>query len=215
MTIICGLIAFVSRFEKDFIPMIKSASASLFAMAMVATGWLSPSTAQAEEVYVIRGAFNVFSAGMNQMATKMRANGINAKAYSNGAWKGLADDIIKRDRQGTVSYPIIILGHSVGGQEAPAMSNKLAAAGIPVKLVIGFDPGFAAPPKFTAGSPRVVNFWIKGGARGNPYRSGGNFAGSIENVDIRSFTSADHVGIDKDAGVQSRALALVYGAVNG
>ena len=192
---------------------LKSTAATLFALAVTAATFVATPKAQAEEVYVIRGAFNVFSAGMNQMTSKMRARGINARAYSNGAWSGLADDIIKRSKQRNVSYPIIILGHSVGGQEAPSMSNKLSAAGVPVKLVIGFDPGFAAPPKFSAGSPRVVNFWIRGGGRGNPYRSAGSFAGSIENVDIRSFTNADHVGIDKDPGVQTRALALVYAAV--
>ncbi len=194
---------------------LKSTTNALFALAMTAATFVAAPKAQAEEVYVIRGAFNVFSAGMNQMTNKMRARGVNARAYSNGAWSGLADDIIKRSKQGRVSYPIIILGHSVGGQEAPSMSNKLSAAGVPVKLVIGFDPGFAAPPRFTAGSPRVVNFWIRGGGRGNPYKSGGSFSGSIQNIDIRSFTNADHVGIDKDAGVQSRALALVYGAVGG
>lgn len=193
---------------------LKSTAATLFALAVTTATFVATPKAQAEEVYVIRGAFNVFSAGMNQMTNTMRARGINARAYSNGAWSGLADDIIKRSKQGNVSYPIIILGHSVGGQEAPSMSNKLSAAGVPVKLVIGFDPGFAAPPKFSAGSPRVVNFWIRGGGRGNPYRSAGSFAGSIENVDIRSFTNADHVGIDKDPGVQSRALSLVYAAVS-
>ncbi|MGB7287128.1 MAG: hypothetical protein WBC71_09375 [Salaquimonas sp.] len=194
---------------------LKTTAATLFAMALTATTMIAPTKASAEEIYVIRGAFNVFSAGMNQMTNKMRSRGLNARAYSNGAWSGLADDIIRRSKQGKVSYPIIILGHSVGGQEAPSMSNKLAAAGVPVKLVIGFDPGFAAPPRFTAGSPRVVNFWIKGGGRGNPYRSGGSFSGSIQNVDIRTFTNADHVGIDKDSQVQSRALSQVYAAVGG
>ena len=192
---------------------LKSIPASVFALAMSAATFAAPVSSQAEEVYVIRGAFNVFSAGMNQMAKAMQARGINARAYSNGAWSGLADDIIKRNKQGRVSFPIVILGHSVGGQEAPLMSNKLTAAGVPVRLVIGFDPGFAKPKPFTSGSPSVVNFWIEGGGRGNPYRSAGGFSGSIQNVNIKAFTNADHVAIDKDAAVQSRALALVYAAV--
>lgn len=192
---------------------LKSTTATVFALALAGITMIAPVKADAEEVYVIRGAFNVFSAGMNQMTNRMRSRGINARAYSNGAWSGLADDIIKRSKQGRVSYPIVILGHSVGGQEAPSMSNKLSRAGVPVKLVIGFDPGFAAPPKFNSGSPRVVNYWIKGGGRGNPYRSAGGFSGSIQNVDIRAFTNADHVAIDKDRQVQARALSLVYAAV--
>lgn len=193
--------------------MLKSTTATLFALAVAATAIAAPKSASAEEVYVLRGAFDVFSAGMNQMTRKMQARGINAKAYSNGRWSGLADNIIKRHAQGNVSYPIVIMGHSVGGQEASAMANKLGKAGVPVKLVVGFDPGFAKPQPFRYGSPRVVNFYIAGQPRGNPYRSAAGFGGSINNINIRSFTNADHVAIDKDAQVQARALAVVYGAV--
>jgi hypothetical protein len=151
---------------------------------------------------------------MNQMTRQLQSRGVNAKAYSNGQWSGLAQDIIRRNKAGSVSYPIVIMGHSVGGQEAPQMANTLAKAGIPVALVVGFDPGFAPPPPFTAGSPRVVNFWIKGSARGNPYRSTGSFSGSIENIDIRGFApNVDHVQIDKDSRIQSRAVSLVLATV--
>ena len=167
------------------------------------------STAHAEEVFFIRGAMNVFSAGMNQMTDKLRSKGVNAKSLSNGQWSGIARDIIQRNKSGKVSFPIVIAGHSVGGQEAPQFSDMLAKAGIPVALVIGIDPGWAAPPPFTAGSPRVVNFWVGGTARGNPYRSTSGFHGNIKNVDIRKFSDADHVQIDKDPAVQSRIIGLV------
>ena len=192
---------------------LKSFSGALLALSISALPMVVPTTANAEEVYVIRGFLNVFSAGMNQMTNKLRARGVNAKAYSNGAWNGLADDIIKRHKQGKVSFPIVIMGHSVGGQEAPKMSNKLSRAGVPVSLVVGFDPGFGAPEPFIAGSPRVVNYWIKGGSRGNPYRSSGSFSGSIQNINIKTFTNADHVAIDKDTKIQARAVALVLSTV--
>lgn len=192
---------------------LKSISAACLGLAVVATPLAIPTKANAEEVYVIRGFLNVFSAGMNQMTAKLKARGVKAKAYSNGAWDGLANDIIKRHKQGKVSFPIVIMGHSVGGQEAPKMSNKLTKAGVPVKLVVGFDPGFAAPVPFSSGSPRVVNYWVAKGSRGNKYRGTGSFSGSISNIDIGAFSKADHVGIDKDPGVQSRAISLVLAAV--
>ena len=185
------------------------------AAAVVATATMAATPAKAEEVYFIRGFMNVFSAGMDQMAAQLRARGVNAKSYSNGAWSGLASSIIKRAKEGKVSYPIVIAGHSVGGQEAPQFANALAKAGIPVALVIGVDPGFAPPPTFNSGSPRVINYWIKGSARGNPYRSAGGFRGSIQNIDIRSFSNADHVGIDKDPKVQNRIIANVMAVVGG
>ena len=195
--------------------MLKSKTiAGLFVAAATTLGAVSaPITANAEEIYFIRGAMDVFSAGMNQMTKRLKSKGLRATAHSNGAWSGLAQNIIKRSKSGNVSYPIIIAGHSVGGQEAPKFSDTLARAGVPVKLVIGIDPGWAAPPKFTAGSPRVVNFWVGGTSRGNPYKSGGSFSGTIQNIDIRSFSNADHVQIDKDAKVQSRIIGLILGAL--
>jgi len=172
-----------------------------------------PSQVNAQEVYLIRGAMNIFSRGMNQMTDRLVARGVNAKSLSNGQWSGVAKDIIKRNQSGRVSFPIIIAGHSVGGQEAPQFSDMLARAGIPVALVIGVDPGWAAPPPFTAGSPRVVNFWIGGSTRGNPYRSTGGFKGTIQNVDIRSFSNADHVQIDKAPEIQARIIKLIMSAL--
>ncbi|MCP4070789.1 MAG: hypothetical protein GY742_03490 [Hyphomicrobiales bacterium] len=194
-------------FKYNTIPAMALAIASTFGVMS------APTEATAEEVYFIRGAMNVFSAGMNQMTDRLRSRGVNAKALSNGQWSGIARDIINRNKSGRVSYPIIIAGHSVGGQEAPKFNDMLAKAGIPVALVIGVDPGWAAPPPFTAGSTRVVNFWVGGTARGNPYRSTGGFRGTIRNIDIRSFSKADHVQIDKDRGVQSRIIGLVMSAL--
>lgn len=187
----------------------------LLGIGLFAVTLIAPVTANAAEVYFIRGFANVFSRGMDQMTAQLRARGVNAKSVSNGQWSGIARDIIKRYKAGQASLPIVIAGHSVGGQEAPKFADTLANAGVPVSLVIGVDPGFAPPPPFTAGSPKVVNFWIKGSARGNPYRSSGGFHGSIQNIDIRSFSNADHVGIDKDPRVQARIVGLVMAAVGG
>ncbi len=189
---------------------LKTIAAAVFTLAVAA----SAVPVKAEEVYVIRGAFDVFSDGMNQMTRQLKNRGVNARAYSNGAWSGLADSIIKRSKTGGVSFPIVIMGHSVGGQEASQMANKLGKAGVPVALVVGFDPGFAPPAPFSAGSARVVNFYIANSGRGNPYRATAGFSGSIDNVDIRGFApNVDHVQIDKDPRIQSRAVSLVLATV--
>jgi hypothetical protein len=194
-------------FKFNTVPAIALALATTFGVMS------TPTNANAEEVFLIRGAMNIFSAGMNQMTATLRARGVNAKSLSNGQWKGVARDIINRHKSGSVSFPIIIAGHSVGGQEAPKFNDTLARAGIPVALVIGVDPGWATPPPFTAGTTRVVNFWVGGSARGKPYRSTGGFNGTIQNVDIRSFSKADHVQIDKDRGVQSRIISLIMSSL--
>jgi hypothetical protein len=182
-------------------------------VGIAASTVLTTTPAKAEEVYFIRGFMNIWSRGMDQMASKLRARGVNAKAISNGQWEGIARDIVKRSKSGAVSYPIIIAGHSTGGQEAPQFANTLAKSGVPVKLVIGVDPGFAAPPPFTTGSERVVNFYIKNSGRGKPYRATASFNGSITNIDIRPFSNADHTQLEKDPVVQARIIGQVMSAL--
>ncbi len=167
------------------------------------------STAQAEEVYMIRGFLNVFSDGMNQMTKQLRAKGIRARAISNGAWQDVANDIIRRSKQKKVSYPIVIAGHSLGGVEAPRFANALGKAGVPVELVIGLDPGFPQPPAFNKGAKRVVNYKIPSGKN---YRRGAGFKGSIRTIDVSKY-GTDHVGIDKNKSVQSLVIREIRKAV--
>ncbi|MFK7902167.1 MAG: hypothetical protein AB8B49_04910 [Nitratireductor sp.] len=163
--------------------------------------------AASEEVYMIRGFANVFSAGMNQMTNKLKASGIKASVHSNGEWSRLADNIIKRKKQGRVSFPIVIVGHSLGGVELPQMANKLGKAGIPTKLVIGLDAGFANPQPFTKGAQQVIHYKIP---TGHNLRKGAGFKGSISN---KSISYVDHVGIDKHPRVQAQVIANIKRAV--
>jgi hypothetical protein len=178
---------------------------------IAAAAFAGGSTAShAEEVYLIRGFMNVFSDGMNQMGRALRSRGVRVSVHSNGEWPGIASNIISRARQGKVSYPIVIAGHSVGGVEVPEFANALGKAGVPVKLAIGLDPGFANPGPFGPGVQTVINYRIPSGHR---YRRGPGFSGSIIDVNVASFTSTDHVGIDKNRSVQSKVIARIAAAV--
>lgn len=157
----------------------------------------------AEEVYMIRGFADVFSAGMNQMTVRLKRKGIRVSAHSNGDWRSLTKNIISRNKQGRVSHPIIIVGHSLGGVEAPNFANALARGGVKVGLVIGLDPGFANPVPFGPGISQVINYRIP---TGNFYRKGPKFRGSMSNIKI---TWVDHVGIDKDPRVQNKVIAKI------
>lgn len=177
---------------------------SIFA-GIVALAPAMAAPAAAEEVYMIRGFLNVFSDGMNQMTRQLTSKGIRARAISNGAWQDVANDIIRRSKQKRVSYPIVIAGHSLGGVEAPRFANALGAAGVPVALVIGLDPGFPQPPAFRKGTKRVVNYKIPSGKN---YRKGAGFTGTITTIDVSKY-GTDHVGIDKNKKVQSLVIGQI------
>jgi len=190
----------------------KSRLSGLALAGLIATAGISsgPTAATAEEVYLIRGFLNVFSDGMNQMGRSLRSRGVRVSVHSNGEWPGIASNIISRAKQGKVSYPIVIAGHSVGGVEVPDFANALGRAGVPVKLAIGLDPGFANPGPFGPGVQTVINYRIPSGHR---YRRGPGFSGSIIDVNVAAFTSTDHVGIDKNRSVQSKVIARIAAAV--
>ena len=180
-------------------PVIKFVRNAIIASTISLASFAS-TPAFAEEVYMIRGFADVFSAGMNQMTARLKRKGVRVSVHSNGDWRGLAVNIIKRNKAGRVSHPIIIVGHSLGGVEAPQFANALAQGGVKVGLVIGLDPGFANPVPFGPGVAQVINYKIPSG---HNYRKGRNFKGSIRNISINW---VDHVGIDKDPRVQAKVI---------
>lgn len=177
---------------------------AFLAMTLTATSFVAI-PAKAEEVYMIRGFLNVFSDGMNQMTKQLRRQGIRAKAISNGDWSSIANDIIKRSKQKKVSYPIVIVGHSLGGVEAARFANALGQAGVKTDLLIGLDPGFPQPPALTKGAVQVVNYKIPSGKN---YRRGRGFKGKITTIDVSKY-GTDHVGIDKNRTVQKLVIGKI------
>jgi len=161
-------------------------------------------SARAEEVYLIRGGFDIFSIGMNDMAKALQAKGVKASAHSIMAWKGIADDIIKRSKvKKGVSYPIIFLGHSLGADAAPEFANYLGEHGIAVDLVIGFDA--TGRRVFNKGAKKVINY--RSSAVG-PYIKGPDFRGTLTEVDVSKF-GANHFTIEQVKEVQDLAIAAV------
>ncbi len=161
------------------------------------------SRAFSEEVYLIRGGFNVFSTGMDQMAQKLRSKGIKASSHGIMSWKSIANDIIKRSKQKKVSYPIIFLGHSLGADAAPEFADYLGQNGISVDLVIGFDA--TATRTFHKGAKKVINYRTP---LGGHYVKGEGFKGTISHVETGEY-GANHFTIEKVEKVQQMALSAV------
>ena len=187
----------------------KKAIRNTFLAMTLSASTFATTPAMSEEVYMIRGFLNVFSDGMNQMTRKLKSKGIRAKALSNGNWSKVADDIIKRSKKKKVSFPIVIVGHSLGGVEAARFANTLGKAGVRTDLLIGLDPGFPQPPALTRGAVQVVNYKIPSGKN---YRRGAGFKGKITTVDVSKF-GTDHVGIDKNRSVQKLVIGKIRSKV--
>ena len=160
-------------------------------------------------VYLLRGLMNVFSLGMDELAAKIRADGIVATVHNHAEFEALADEAARNYKAGEQG-PIVIIGHSLGADAAVDMANRLGALGVPVKLVVPFDP--VDPTTAGANIARVVNLYISNGV-GRSVGRGPGFRGVLENVDLKSRVELGHMSIDKSSQLQQQVLGYVLEAV--
>ena len=118
------------------------------------------------EVYLLRGLANVFSTGLDVMNDRFRSKGINSRVDNHSVWQSWADDIIARAEQGKVSFPIVIMGHSLGGNASVQMARYLGDRGVKVTYVASFDPTITTSPGPNVA--RVDNFFIPNRRNGEP-----------------------------------------------
>ena len=157
------------------------------------------------EVILLRGLANVFSRGMDVIGDRLRAKGVDARVYNHAAWENLAIDIIARSKRKQVSYPIIIMGHSLGGNAAVQMATHLGKRGVPVSFVVAFDPTVTnyVGPKIS----RVVNYYLPNGK--NVVRRGSGFRGKLSNINVSNFRDIKHTTVEKTRKLQSRSINSV------
>lgn len=157
------------------------------------------------EIILLRGLANIFSQGMDVIGDRLKAKGVDARVYNHGAWENLAIDIVNRSKKKQVSYPIIIMGHSLGGNASVQMATYLGKRGIPVSFVVAFDPTVTTfvGPKVK----RVVNYYLPNGK--NTVRRGHGFKGKLSNINVSNINGITHTTVEKTRKLQNRSINTV------
>jgi hypothetical protein len=159
-------------------------------------------------VYLLRGLLNVFSLGMDDLAAKMQRRGIAAGVYEYGQWESLCQDAAARWHSSRTQ--IVVVGHSLGGDAVIYMANRLGQMGIPVALVVAFDPVHPVP--LTGGTTaRFVNLYQSNNGWGAAVPRGAGFHGELSNVDLRTRGDISHTSIDKSARLHEIVIGRVLG----
>lgn len=162
------------------------------------------------EVYLMRGLADVFSRGIDRMAKDMRGRGFDAVNFSYKHWRPVADNIVARNGRKKVSYPIIIMGHSLGANESSKFANYLASRGVRVSLVVAFDPVETGHVGKQIGE--VINYYLPKKRADNRILAQDGFDGKLENIDVTVDDAITHTNVEKNAEFQSnsigKALAL-------
>ncbi len=159
------------------------------------------------EVYLLRGLANVFSTGLDEINEKFRRRGVNSRVDNHVVWQAWADDIIARNQRGDVSFPIVIMGHSLGGNACVQMARYLGDRGIPVSFVAAFDPTITTQPGQNVAE--VDNFYLpngKSGTNANVVVEGPGFSGTIDNIDVTPIEGISHFNVEKNPQLQVRVI---------
>lgn len=190
------------------------AAVLLILCSLVLTTFAGSSSAEAAprrpgKVYLYRGLMNVFSLGMDQIAYKLQAAGVDTSVSNHTLWSSEANDMIARWQAGN-REPIILMGHSAGADATISVARKLAQYNIPVALIVNFDP--VAPDAVPNNVKQIVNYYVPAGW-GRAVSADARFKGKLANVNESSTTN--HFAIDKDDTLQRQAIARVLAVTGG
>jgi len=173
-------------------------------------------------VYCMRGWTGIYSAGIDEMARKLKAQGINAVVYMPEQYPELAAELVKRYKNEPKHEPICFIGHSRGVDSSLIIARELDKAGIAVDVIACLDSvDEVTVPK----NVRVCyNYWMPGvlGAnnllRGIPLVQAPGSTGQLFNYNCdKEYLSwrgplTDHISFDADPGIQKRIIEHILEA---
>lgn len=189
-------------------PLQAAAIALLLALPIAGNPTNAAAQAQDAHVYLLRGVLNIFSLGLDDIAARLRQQGINATVDNYLSWESLAEEAAAEYRSGRVRT-IILVGHSSGATVLPNMAARLDQLGAPVKLAIGLDSVFQTSVAGHVG--RYLNFYVANGA-GTVVGRTSQFHGDLENVDVGRM-GVGHLTIDKNLAMQQRVISAIDAVV--
>ena len=163
------------------------------------------------QIYLLKGLADVFSSGMDFLQAKLRARGIAGEVHSHTEWEELAQSAIAKWHHGSHG-PIIIIGHSLGGDAAVQMSEKLGSAGVPVALVVTFSPTETLP--VNGNVAHAVNYWLSNSNFHGRITRGAGFHGTLETVDLARSPGVGHFNIEKMDSLHAATIARVMSLVS-
>ena len=158
--------------------------------------------------YLFRGiAGLIYSRGMDKLAERIRQTGLPASVDTYLMWRPVADQAIRDYRRDP--QPIILIGHSMGGDATLAFAELLNANDIPVNLVVTYDPSRIAddvPPNVE----RYINIFqstnVMGG--GNVVQ-GSRFHGHYASYNLKDHSELIHINIEKADRIQEQLVEKI------
>ena len=158
--------------------------------------------------YLFRGVAGlIYSRGMDSLTDRIRHAGIAASVQTYLLWRAAADQAIQDYRRDPA--PIVLIGHSMGGDSALAFAQRLNNENIPVSLLVTYDPTRIAddvPPNVE----RYINIFqssnIMGG--GNVVQAS-RFHGHYASFNLKDHSEIVHINIEKAERIQEQLVRKI------
>ncbi len=191
--------------------------AAVLAVLLIVTSFGTARAASEQSVhgraYLFYGLIAMIDWGMDQLAARINRTGVLATTNSHMSWRSVADQAIADYRRDP--KPISVVGHSAGGDSAVQFADALAAAHVPVALLVTYDPNRTAG-SIPANVERYIDLYqssnILGGGDPPPGRG---FHGHYAAFNLKDRPEIIHVNMDKFEGIQAQLAAKIRSAAAG
>lgn len=97
------------------------------------------------EVYCLLGLWNIWSLGLIDLSNRLMESGVPSIPVSGTDWRILAQAIGDDRAASGNGRPIVLVGHSFGGDDAIRIAQALEARGLRVNLILLVDATNPAP----------------------------------------------------------------------
>jgi hypothetical protein len=158
--------------------------------------------------YLFRGVAGlIYSRGIDTLAARIRRTGIPASVGTYLLWRPTLDEAIRDYRRDP--QPIILIGHSIGGDCVLDFAEMLNQAGIPVSLLVTYDPTRIADD-VAPNVERYINIY-----QSSNFMGGGNvvqgtrFHGDYASYNLKDHAEIVHINIEKADRIQEQLVAKV------
>jgi pimeloyl-ACP methyl ester carboxylesterase len=178
-----------------------------------------PTMPRTGNAFLVRGLMEIFSLGLNDVKSDLRAEGVNAHTVSGMQWSNLARTIAAARSDGRLNEPIVLVGHSYGADDAIKVARSLDQGGIPIEALVLIDPTTpqTIPPNvrrcFNIYKSSPVTDWIPV-LRGVAVHADSDVTELI-NLDLRTslraseFSSLNHFDIEESPAIHAMIVQEV------
>lgn len=164
------------------------------------------------EVVFLRGLANIFSLGLDSLSDELKKYGVYSYVHNHKAWQEIGNQLIAKNRKGELTYPVVIIGHSLGAGASPKLATMLGRQGIAVQYMVMLDA--VEPLPVTNFVEEAINYYLPKKKGQNLIKPSGDFAGQYENINVRDrLKGIDHFNIDENEILRGQMTKKIFDLV--